>query len=225
MQVLLINPMTKSVTTDIMPPLGLAWLAAVLEQSCINVGIIDALVERKDAEAVAVEVGQACPDIVGIYCGTDMRRDAFQTAYSMKKACPGATIVMGGPHVTFAAEDTLQNIPSVDIICRGEGEETFLELLSKAESCKEVFDMLGEEYRLGYHKAAKMAQIGLSNEIWAVTDIDNIIIKKALMVPYDSIQLALDEAVEKIKGKGKKPRIIIMPFGSLTVPKKKKDEN
>jgi len=103
--------------------------------------------------------------------------------------------------------------------CRtGIGEDAFLDILGKADSCNKVLEILSEEYKLGYHKAAKMAQIGIKNEIWAVTDLDNKIVRKALMKPYRDIQIALDEAIKKIKTRGDKPRIIFMPFGSLTVP-------
>jgi nickel-dependent lactate racemase len=103
--------------------------------------------------------------------------------------------------------------------CRtGIGEDAFLDLLGRADSCSNILEILGDEYKLGYHKAAKMAQIGIKNEIWAVTDLDDKIIKKALMKPYKNIQIALDEAIKKIKKRGDKPRIVVMPFGSLTVP-------
>jgi len=103
--------------------------------------------------------------------------------------------------------------------CRtGIGEDAFLDLLGKADSCNTVLEILGDEYKLGYHKAAKMAQIGTKNEIWAVTDLDDKIVKKALMKPYHNIQTALDEAIDKIKSRGDTPRIVVMPFGSLTVP-------
>ena len=103
--------------------------------------------------------------------------------------------------------------------CRtGIGEDAFLDLLGKADSCQKVLEILGGEYKLGYHKAAKMAQIGTKNEIWAVTDLENSIVRKALMKPYKNIQTALDEAIKKIKTRGDKPRIVMMPFGSLTVP-------
>ncbi len=103
--------------------------------------------------------------------------------------------------------------------CRtGIGEDAFLDLLGKADSCNTVLEILGDEYKLGYHKAAKMAQIGIKNEIWAVTDLDDKIVKKALMKPYHNIQIALDEAINKIKSRGDTPRIVVMPFGSLTVP-------
>ena len=103
--------------------------------------------------------------------------------------------------------------------CRdGVGEDTFLELLGKADSPKKIMDILNEEYKLGYHKAAKMAQIGVRADMWAVTDLDDKIIKKSQLKPYATIQSAIDDAVKFIKEKGKEPKIIVMPFGSLTVP-------
>jgi hypothetical protein len=63
-----------------------------------------------------------------------------------------------------------------------------------------------------------MAQIGIRAEMWAVTDLDDKIIKKSQMKPFSDIQKAVDDAVKLIKDKGKKPRAVVMPFGSLTVP-------
>jgi nickel-dependent lactate racemase len=103
--------------------------------------------------------------------------------------------------------------------CRdGVGEDTFLELLCKAESPQKILDILGEEYKLGYHKAAKMAQIGIRAQMWAVTDLDDETIKKAQLKPYPDIQSAIDDAIKFIKAKGKQPRTVVMPSGSLTVP-------
>ncbi len=103
--------------------------------------------------------------------------------------------------------------------CRtGVGEEAFLDLLCQADTCEEIFEILGDEYKLGYHKAAKMAQIGIRAQMWAVTDLDDTIIKKALLKPCSDIQKAADDAVKIIREEGKKPRVIVMPFGSLTIP-------
>jgi len=103
--------------------------------------------------------------------------------------------------------------------CRtGVGEDGFLKLLCKADSPKKILEILDEEYKVGYHKAAKMAQIGIRAEMWAVTDLEDDIIKKAMLKPYSDIQTAVKDAVDLINSKGKKPRAIIMPLGSLTVP-------
>jgi nickel-dependent lactate racemase len=103
--------------------------------------------------------------------------------------------------------------------CRmGVGESAFLDLFCKAETSQGVLEILDDEYKLGYHKAAKMAQIGVHADMWAVTDLDDDIMKKAMLKPYHDIQVAINDAVANIKSKGKQPRVIIMPSGSLTIP-------
>ena len=103
--------------------------------------------------------------------------------------------------------------------CRmGVGEDAFLKLLSRADTPEKLLELLSEEYKLGYHKVAKMVQIGTWAEMWAVTDLPRNIVKKAMLKPYSDIQTAVDDAITLIKSKGKKPKIIVMPMGSLTIP-------
>lgn len=103
--------------------------------------------------------------------------------------------------------------------CRmGVGEDAFLKLFCKAKTPQEVLEILGDEYKLGYHKAAKMAAIGAHAQMWAVTDLPDSIIQKAMLKPYQSIQKAIDDAVTIMKKKGRKPRLVVLPSGSLTVP-------
>ena len=52
--------------------------------------------------------------------------------------------------------------------CRdGVGEDTFLDLLCSAKTCEDVMCKIDQGYKLGYHKAAKMAQIGVNAEMLA----------------------------------------------------------
>ncbi|MDG6243319.1 MAG: nickel-dependent lactate racemase [Methanolobus sp.] len=103
--------------------------------------------------------------------------------------------------------------------CRdGIGDDAFLKLLSSANSCHDVMCRIEEGYKLGYHKAAKMAQIGVYAEMWAVSGLDDEIVRKAKLHPHKDIQKTFDMAVEAIKRKGKEPYAVILPQGSLTVP-------
>jgi nickel-dependent lactate racemase len=101
----------------------------------------------------------------------------------------------------------------------GIGDQVFFDLLSRASEPSEVLSFLKCGYKLGYHKAAKIAELRMKSEIWAVTDLDDALVKKAMMKPYSNIQKAVDDAINLIESKGKKSRIIVMPFGNLTVPK------
>jgi hypothetical protein len=70
-------------------------------------------------------------------------------------------------------------------------------------------------YVLGYHKAAKMAEIGVWAEMWAVTDLDDDTVRNVLMKPFDSVQAAVDTALE---AKGADATVLFLMDGSITVP-------
>ncbi|TQD25041.1 nickel-dependent lactate racemase [Methanolobus vulcani] len=103
--------------------------------------------------------------------------------------------------------------------CRdGVGDDTFLNLLCSANTCEDVMCKIDEGYKLGYHKAAKMAQIGVYAEMWAISDLNDDTIKMAKLQPHVDIQETFNKAIEKIKEQGKEPYAVILPQGSLTVP-------
>ncbi len=109
------------------PPLGLAYMAAVLEQNGFEVKIFDCPVCELDHEKLKAELGSYQPTIVGIGSMTPTIESALKSARVTKEACPNATVLMGGPHATFSGEEILASEKAVDIIVRGEGEETIVE--------------------------------------------------------------------------------------------------
>jgi nickel-dependent lactate racemase len=101
--------------------------------------------------------------------------------------------------------------------CRsGIGSQAFMDLLCSEKSCKAVIDKLDREYKLGYHKAGKMAEIGARAQMWAVTPLDKNLIAKAHMRPFDSVSEAVAEALRE-KGPGAKVTFIM--DGGLTIPR------
>ncbi len=101
--------------------------------------------------------------------------------------------------------------------CRtGIGEEGFFKLMSSAHCAQEVLNKIKCSYKLGYHKAAKMAEINLWAQSWAVSDLSDEEMKAVHLKPYHDLRLALSDA---IKEKGADSSIIVLPFGSITVPK------
>ena len=116
---------------DPMPPLGLAWIAAALRQKGHNVRIVDEQVETIDINAWVQEMR---PSVVLIGGTSHSRFHAFARAAAIRAALPETTIVYGGHHASFTADDTLLNVPAIDIIVHGEGEETALELVRWKEA-------------------------------------------------------------------------------------------
>lgn len=100
--------------------------------------------------------------------------------------------------------------------CRcGIGGKAFADLLGSCDTPKEVLETIEKGYKLGYHKAAKMAEIGLWAEMWGVTDIEPDTLEKLFIKPFASLQEALDKAIEQ---KGQDAEVLFLMDGSLTVP-------
>lgn len=100
--------------------------------------------------------------------------------------------------------------------CRmGIGEESFVRLLSSACSPKDALDRIEKKFVVGYHKAAKMAEVGMWAQTWAVTDLEPQLLEKIFIRPFSSLQEALDAAR---KEKGNDAKVLILLDGSLTIP-------
>src|SRR3990172_7311376 len=129
------------------PPLGLAYMAAVLEQNDFEVKILDCPVCELNYEKLKTELESYQPTIVGIGSMTPTIEAALKSARTAKEACPDAKVLMGGPHATFADKQILAEEKAVDIIVRGEGEETLLELAKQPSSMQKIGDVKGITFR------------------------------------------------------------------------------
>ena len=150
MNVLLVNPpwvrRQGNVWHDvasIMPPLGLAWIAAVLERDGHAVHILDAHAERVGLDEIAARIRNFAPfDFIGITATTSLIHSALSIARLAKADFPSALVVLGGVHPTVRPDEVLVD-PAVDIVVRGEGEETMRELVARAPLAR----VLGISYR------------------------------------------------------------------------------
>ena len=140
---LLINPSWN--TRYPQPPLGLASLAAVLEKDGHQIEILDANALQLSEYDVVEKVDGA--DIIGITAMTPIINSAIQIAKGIKQNNPDCTIILGGPHATTLPEETLNNASEIDIIVKGEGEETIVELCNTLEGDGHIEDVRGIVYR------------------------------------------------------------------------------
>jgi len=100
--------------------------------------------------------------------------------------------------------------------CRcGIGGKAFADLLGSSDTPKAALDTIEKGYVLGYHKAAKMAEIGLWAQMWGVTDVEPEVISKLFIKPFNDLQTALNQAIEE---KGKNASILFLMDGGLIVP-------
>jgi anaerobic magnesium-protoporphyrin IX monomethyl ester cyclase len=128
-------------------PIGLAYLAAVLEKNGNELTVFDCPALGIDQENLAAKIDAFDPDVVGITAVTPTIKSAFLAAHNAKEKVPNATVVIGGPHATFMDKQILSEQPDVDVVVRGEGEETIIELLSKLFGSGDLKDVLGISFR------------------------------------------------------------------------------
>ena len=110
-------------------PFSLFFLAASLEKyTPFETQILD--LEQKIYRSVSFEEAFRNNDsqIFGITATTYTRFEAIKIAKYIKKIRPDSWVIAGGVHFMYCAKDTLEKIPEIDIVVRGEGEITIVEL-------------------------------------------------------------------------------------------------
>ncbi len=109
-------------------PLGLLYIAAVLEQAGETVAAIDGAAEKENVDSVARRVEDFKPDVIGIGSFTVSFETTRRLAEELKKRMPNVPIVLGSYHVTLVPEEAMAD-DTFDVGVLGEGEHTMLELM------------------------------------------------------------------------------------------------
>jgi len=121
---------------NIQQPLGIAYIAAVLEKEGYEVKIIDALVKDYEENFIIEKAKTFNPDLIGITSTTAGINSAVSLANLLKKTikCP---IIIGGAHVTAVPSKVMEN-DCFDLGIIGEGEKTIIEIVSKIKECEDI---------------------------------------------------------------------------------------
>ncbi|MCX7667472.1 MAG: B12-binding domain-containing radical SAM protein [Atribacterota bacterium] len=138
MRVLLLYPPPQGIYHHIglkLPPLGLAYLASFARKRH-EIHVLDLQVEKSKN----LEKHLDNYDVVGISTLTNTIHAALHIARIAKTK--KRLVIMGGYHPTFQDEEVLRS-GLVDVVVRGEGEETFLELLDHLENGANLTNILG----------------------------------------------------------------------------------
>jgi len=159
MKILLIQPPLKLFRFEIpsvVPPLGLAYIAAVLEQEH-DVAILDAVVEGRQHscgdmvhlgltfDEIYREIKKQSPDIVGIGCLFSSQYEAAMRIAEIAKK-HNTKVIIGGSHPSSQPEETMQD-KNIDFIVLGEGEETSKQLINAIKNGKSLEKIDGIAYR------------------------------------------------------------------------------
>ena len=120
---------SKAITTPeySAPPLGVAYVAAVLKQNNYKTAIFDMHINALYPEDILKEYRKSKPKIVAITATTPTFPNALRIAKLLKVWDENVIVVIGGPHATSLPEECIQS-DAVDFVVIGEGEISTLEL-------------------------------------------------------------------------------------------------
>lgn len=115
---------------NIMPPLGLASLAAYLMQRGFEPTIIDCFAKPNSDAHILEFLYTEQPAFIGFSCTTSSFLDGIRISEMAKRSLPNILSVFGGPHVSALKGRLLDDFATMDFSIVGEGEETLAELMS-----------------------------------------------------------------------------------------------
>ncbi|MFQ5574705.1 MAG: B12-binding domain-containing radical SAM protein [Terriglobia bacterium] len=144
-------------------PLGLLYVAAATRSHGYEVEIYDALaavdtekIDRTsgwmhfgaDWDRIKTAIRSSQAHVIGISNPFSTQLNAtLRVAALAKDALPEATIVVGGPHASVSPETFFEDSKDIDLVCQGEGEIVFPNLLRVAEGREEIENVDGIVYR------------------------------------------------------------------------------
>lgn len=135
------------------PPLGLAYLASVLEKNGHNVQIVDRFILQErtgynisQTNRLTIQcISDFKTELVGISSTTPDMPDTMKVFELIKDYNPSIINVLGGAHATAVPQETMARCSAIDICVVGEGEKT----ISAIAQRQRLEQTLGIFYRQG----------------------------------------------------------------------------
>jgi anaerobic magnesium-protoporphyrin IX monomethyl ester cyclase len=123
------------------PPFGIIQLAAYLEREVedVDIELVDCTAEGLGWDDIDRAIERYDPDIVA--AGAFATCNAYlviRTLEAAKRIDGDIITVTGGQHFSATAQESLQTYPEIDLIVRGEGEETLVDLVRKPGELERV---------------------------------------------------------------------------------------
>ncbi len=169
-------------------PLGLAYIAAVLEKNGHSVKIIDAEAFNLSFKSIIKETKKTKPEIIGITCLTTIEHIVGQIAELLKKELK-IKIFVGGAHPTALPNEMLRKY-KIDIVVRGEGEYTTLDLVNTIEKKGNLKNVNGISFK-------KNNKIITNKNREQIKNLDELPLPARHLLPMDKYIMGHDYAIGK----------------------------
>ena len=155
MRILLLHPPHTAIGSRIpkenLPPLGLLAIGGPLMDAGHDVSLLNAdpgpMLPSEILERVIRTGPQAV--LIGHSGSTSAHPTALELAAMIKGVLPGVLIVYGGVYPTYHWQDVLLESEDIDVIVRGEGEQTVVNLFSAIERGESLHGVAGISFMDG----------------------------------------------------------------------------
>jgi len=137
-------------------PLGILSLAAALEEAGHAVTVLDFTPGLANGELpadgslyplIARSIHDKHPDVIGFSSMCSSFHLALRMAEAAKREMPEIPVIFGGPQASVADRDILESFPFVDMVLRGEAEQTLPQLIDEISSGSEACNTEGLTWR------------------------------------------------------------------------------
>ncbi len=116
------------------PPIGIMSLSSVLKRAGHEVLLFDQANPETPNDVIVAEVLRWKPDLVGMsFLSTTSYPHAKILARQLRAAAPEVKLAFGGVFATLNAEHVKRQVPEVDFVCRGDGEQLILDLVARLD--------------------------------------------------------------------------------------------
>ncbi|MBN1592268.1 MAG: cobalamin-dependent protein [Candidatus Coatesbacteria bacterium] len=196
-RILLISPhyrAPRGYKIDLTPPLGLAYIAAVLEREGYTVKILDVVAEDfhnrlamnygyvragLSYEAIEHRISEFKPAVVGVSCLLSSQfQDMCNICQIAKEKCGVPITVVGGEHTSALPEESLEK-HYIDFVVIGEGEYTMRDLMRRISEGADYSDLDG----LGFKKDG---QIVVNPKTKFIENIDELPLPARHLLPMET---------------------------------------
>ena len=183
MRILLVNVPHTAIGSRIpdehLPPLNLLCIGGPLIDSGHEVRLLDAEFGPMPTDEIVRTAKNYAPQAILFgHTGSNTAHDTIAAiAVAMKSALPDAWIVYGGVFPTYHWQDVLAETPEIDVIVRGEGEETVVRIIAALERKLPLDDIRGIAFRKAGQicatpKASPIRNMDAHRIGWELIDFD-----------------------------------------------------
>jgi anaerobic magnesium-protoporphyrin IX monomethyl ester cyclase len=136
-------------------PTNIVGLASELNARGHRATVLDLEVSEHDDSSLDELLERLRPGLVGVSVVTPHVPGAAEFLARVRRVLPGAFTIAGGPHATALPEDLLDEIPQLDAVCVGEGDDSLVQVCDALDRAEPLGDIAGLTLRQGGFTGAR----------------------------------------------------------------------